>query len=237
MNSLQHVEERSIPLPPKEYIDLVCGARADVETHFVAMAQTLVALLHSYGLLIESCRLLDVGCGCGRVARNLINEPLCSYTGFDRHRGMIDWCKREIEPRAPHFSFFYFDLRSCYQSIDKQSGTIAAGSFQFPFDDNCFDVAFLSSVFTHMPLDEVRHYLHELSRVLANGGKVLFSVFFTKQARFVDSINYHHNPEEVRDAVVSAGLQLSSDDSTRLLTGNKLAFDRCQQNWLMVSKR
>ena len=151
-------------------------------------------------------------CGCGRVARNLINEPLCSYTGFDRHRGMIDWCKREIEPRAPHFSFFYFDLRSCYQSIDKQSGTIAAGSFQFPFDDNCFDVAFLSSVFTHMPLDEVRHYLHELSRVLANGGKVLFSVFFTKQARFVDSINYHHNPEEVRDAVVSRGPAAQLDD-------------------------
>ncbi len=91
----KRIAEPSIPLPPKEYMDLVCGPHADVETLFVAVGKALVRRLEGHGLLSQRCRLLDAGCGCGRVARNLIHQPLRSYVGFDRHRGMIDWCKRE----------------------------------------------------------------------------------------------------------------------------------------------
>jgi SAM-dependent methyltransferase len=170
------------------------------------------------------------------LARYLVKEPLGSYTGFDRHRGMIDWCKSEIEPRAPHFTFHYFDLKSCYQSVDNQSGDIPVESFQFPFENNCFDIAVLMSVFTHMPLDEIRHYLRELYRVLAQGGTVVLTVFLTKKLPYVDTINYYYNPEEFREAVVSSGLQFSPQDSTRLLTGANLNFDQFQHNGFLLRK-
>lgn len=232
----RYVAPESIPLPPEEYMDLVCGAHADVKSTFINVGQRMREDLDAYGLVFEGCRLLDVGCGCGRLARNLINDSLKSYTGFDRHRGMIDWCRSHIAPRAPHFSFRYFDLRSIYQSVDSQSGSIAAQSFQFPFDDNSFDVAILMSVFTHMPLQEIHHYLKELYRVLDKEGKVLLTVFLTERPPYVDTINYFYNPEQFRDAVVSSGLQFDPYDSKRLLTGDNLKFDRFQHNGFLLWK-
>lgn len=231
------MEEDSIPLPPDEYMDLVCGSPPDVRSAFVKVGQKMAQNFRDRGFLFEGCRLLDVGCGCGRLARYLVNEPLRSYTGFDRHRGMIEWCQQEIEQRVPHFKFNYFDLKSSYQSVDNQSGAVAVESFQFPYDDSCFDVAILTSVFTHMPLDESRHYLRELSRVLAQGGRVWLSVFLTESSPYLEHINYFYSPEEWRDAVIASGLQLTTDDSTRLLTRANLKFDQVGHNWFLLTKQ
>jgi SAM-dependent methyltransferase len=45
---------------------------------------------------------LDFGCGCGRVARQLIQQDPAPtrYLGIDLHRGMVAWCQRELAPRA-----------------------------------------------------------------------------------------------------------------------------------------
>ena len=47
-------------------------------------------------------RILDLGCGCGRVARQLIQQhPRPSrYVGIDLHRGMVGWCQAQLAPAA-----------------------------------------------------------------------------------------------------------------------------------------
>ena len=62
-----------------------------------------------------------------------------SYVGFDRHKGMVDWCTHEIGSRDPRFRFDYFALKSVYTAWDQQAGTLDAETFRFPYPDAAFD--------------------------------------------------------------------------------------------------
>jgi SAM-dependent methyltransferase len=178
--ALQSFIGRDIPLPPVEYMKLVCGPEHDEKT-FRRVGKSLVDDMSSQGMIGSNVRLLDIGCGCGRVARCLLDKPLKSYVGFDRHAGMIEWCNQEIAPRDPRFTFLYCQVKSPYTTMDGDQGTIDVADFRFPFEDRSFDAILLASVFTHMPLGEISHYLKEIRRVLDRGGRALFSVFLSDQ--------------------------------------------------------
>ena len=165
-----------IPMPPLEYQALVCGSNG--VHHFEEVGRGLVNMLDHYGMLSEGVEFLDVGCGCARVARYFMDRSVKSYTGFDRHKGMIEWCRQQITSRDPRFQFNYFELKSVYSVLDNEQGTIDVKSFRFPWADESFDSVFLASVFTHMPPGEVKAYLGEIARVLRPKGKALASIFF-----------------------------------------------------------
>ena len=187
-------DKPNLALPPEEYRRLVCGvAWPDFEEHGEAIA----GMMREYELLHKGARLLDVGCGCGRIARWLVDDPLDSYLGFDRHRGMIDWCRQNFAPIAPHFEFLHFDLKSAYTDLDGESGDIDPESFRFPFENGSFDSVVLVSVFTHMPLPEIEAYLGNLRRLLASGGRVLLSVFFSEREPEVIGLGFYHRQEQI----------------------------------------
>jgi SAM-dependent methyltransferase len=171
----------AVPLPPEEYMALVCGAdlpMPELEVFFYTVGRFLVDLLDGQKMLGEHARVLDVGCGCGRLPRNLFTRKIASYTGFDRHSGMIDWCEREITSRDGRFEFQFFSIKSVYRTLDHYDGEIPASTFKFPFGDSAFDTVLVASVFTHMSMSEVSNYLRQIHRVLSPDGKVLLSVFF-----------------------------------------------------------
>jgi SAM-dependent methyltransferase len=142
---------------------------------FRAIGEEMLNLLVHYGGLRRSDRVLDIGCGIGRVAipmtRYLDREA--TYDGFDIVERGIDWCRRHITPRHPNFRFHLVDVRS---SEYRDRGADAS-RFRFPFEDHSFDFAFATSLFTHLVLAETRQYLREAHRVLAPGGR-LFATFF-----------------------------------------------------------
>ena len=183
-----------IPLPPEEYRRLVCGAAwRQFEEHGEAVA----GMMREYGLLGKGASLLDVGCGCGRIARFLIDDPIASYMGFDRHAEMIEWCQQNFRAPAPHFGFRFYDIKSAYTDLDGQPGGIDPASFEFPFEDQSFDSAVLVSVFTHMPLSEIDSYLGNLRRILAPGGRILLSFFFAESEPEVVGLGYYHPKDEI----------------------------------------
>ena len=185
----------AIPMPPLEYQSLVCGPN---NIHlFEKHGQGLVTTLDHYGMLPEGAEFLDVGCGCGRVARYLMDRSVKSYTGFDRHKGMIEWCRQQITSRDPRFQFKFVELQSVYSVWDNEQGTIDVESFRFPWADESFDSIFLASVFTHMPPGEVKAYLKEIARVLRPKGKALASIFFAPGELETrdDGINVFQNAE------------------------------------------
>jgi SAM-dependent methyltransferase len=127
-------------------------------------------------------QVLDVGCGCGRLARALARYlgPAGRYEGFDLARELVAWCKQNLEPRLPNFRFSFADIHSRDRN---PSGTVAAAGFRFPFAADTFDLAVLTSVFTHMMPDEIENYVGELARVLKPGGRGFISVFlFDREA-------------------------------------------------------
>jgi SAM-dependent methyltransferase len=121
-------------------------------------------------------RVLDLGCGIGRMAvpltRYLGEEG--SYEGFDVFLKGISWCQKNITPTYPNFRFQVADI---FNKEYNPTGQFAAAEYRLPYDDASFDFVFLTSVFTHLLPDEVDNYLSEIRRVLTPGGRCLASFF------------------------------------------------------------
>lgn len=120
-------------------------------------------------------RVLDIGCGIGRMAIPLLNRlEYGSYEGFDTSATMIKWCQRHITATDPSFRFKHAPIHNRKYN---PFGSVKAVNYRFPYEDATFDFAFATSVFTHLGLAETRHYLGELARVLAPGGTALVTFF------------------------------------------------------------
>jgi len=98
-------------------------------------------------------RMLDWGCGVGRMARYLVKE--WAYTGIDIDREAIGWCAENIRGS---------DFRP--QSLEART----------EFSADTFDAAIGISIFTHLREDEQFAWLKELSRIVKPSGVVAVSV-------------------------------------------------------------
>ena len=61
------------------------------------------------------------------------------------------------------------------------TGKYKPSDFRFPYPDESFDVVLLASVFTHMLPADVKHYMHEIVRVLKPGGRTLITFFLLNE--------------------------------------------------------
>ncbi len=139
---------------------------------FIAVGDAFFETLKRHGLTPEM-DVLDVGSGQGRMARPMTDFLKGRYEGFDIDRSGVEWCQRQYKD-VPNFTFHHADV---FNARYNKSGQVAAKDFVFPFEDNSFDLVFLTSVFTHMFKDDVENYLAEIARVLKPGGKCLVTWF------------------------------------------------------------
>jgi SAM-dependent methyltransferase len=121
-------------------------------------------------------RVLDVGCGVGRMALPLLTYLTRDgeYHGFDIVASGIDWCRRTITPKFPNFHFQFTDV---FNQGYNAGGKVRASEFRFPYSDSSFDFAFATSVFTHLLKPDAENYLAEIARVLRTGGRCLVTLF------------------------------------------------------------
>ena len=153
-------------LPPLRLRDVGQG-------DFRRIGEGLAAMLVRHGLEPQH-RVLDIGCGVGRVALPLTRILTTgTYDGFDIVKRWVRWCRRHITPRHPNFRFAHADVYNSHYN----RGGVPAASFRFPYDDASFDFAFATSVFTHLDLAAAKHYLAEAHRVLEPGGTLLATFF------------------------------------------------------------
>jgi len=132
----------------------------------------------------------DFGCGCGRVARQLIQqrEQPERYLGIDLHAGMVRWCQIQLTPHAPQFAFMHHDVFD--DSFNPGNGKQAIASF--PANDRDFTLVNAISVFTHLTEDQVPHYLNEAARILADDG-VLHASFLLLDKQSFPFMQPHTN--------------------------------------------
>jgi SAM-dependent methyltransferase len=163
------VSRRRDRLTPPRRLDFVG------HSDFAATGDEFLAHFVELGGLQPGERVLDVGCGIGRMARPLAGYLSYdgSYDGFDVNREGIAWCRKRYR-RNPNFRFQVADI---FNARYNPRGEYRADEYRFPYDDASFDFVLATSVFTHLLEADATHYLAECRRVLAPGGR-LFATFF-----------------------------------------------------------
>lgn len=134
------------------------------------------------GMIDRKAKVLDFGCGYGRISNELAELGLTELTGVDPSREMIERGRKSF----PGLSLRY-----------------SAGT-DLPFDDSAFDVIVICAVFTCIQsLDERRKVTAEITRVLKPGGIVHVSEFCSKESKsFISGLGlpmWYSSPKELRD--------------------------------------
>ena len=126
--------------------------------------------------LTAGSEVLDFGSGQGRFAQGLLVRlpRIRRYCGVDAHAPSVEWCRRHVGTRHPAFEFLHLDAYNARYNPFCNGGSRAPA---LPFEADQFDIAFLNSVFSHMLVNDVRHYSGELFRVLRPGGCMFLTAF------------------------------------------------------------
>ena len=159
---------RFMPVPPPEL--MFCG-----DGDFRAIGAEFLEHLVQAGLQ-PGHRVLDIGCGVGRLALPLTQylHGTGSYDGVDPVAAGIGWCAAAITPAYPSMRFHHLDLRHALYNPDGALDTFAT---PLPFPDASFDMICMVSVLTHLDTPDVLHYALEASRLLAPGGRCFATAF------------------------------------------------------------
>ena len=166
----------ALPLPPPLLRQLV----GPTEEHF--FDNPTGGLVFGAELPAEAyATVLDFGCGCGRLARQLIQQrPRPGrYLGLDLHAGMIEWCRRNLAPHAPGFEFQHHDVHNL--------GLNPAGKERtqpFPVPPAWASLVIAWSVFTHVNEAQAQFYLEQAARALRPDGWLLSTWFLFDKTHF-----------------------------------------------------
>lgn len=147
-----------LPIPPPELL------------YFVADSYDVRWFLHGGKLATECIRevlgrneismesfekILDFGCGCGRVIRHWRDLKGIEISGTDCNPEIVEWCRRNL-PLAKY---------SCNDLTPPTS-----------YDDNQFDLVYAFSVFTHLSEEIQRQWIAEFARIIKPGRYLLLSL-------------------------------------------------------------
>jgi len=129
-----------------------------------------------YGNITRASRVLEIGCGQGRIAFPLryVLSTEGAYDGFDIDRSKIAFLQQVFTTAHPNFRFQYVDVHNSYYN---PAGLLHGESFRFPYPDASFDIVYAASVFTHMAPHIAANYFREAARVLKPTGRAIFSFF------------------------------------------------------------
>ena len=143
---------------------------------YALTGRALLQQLVEYVGLQADDTVLDIGCGTGRLAAPLAGflSPCGGYLGFDVARRAIAACRRRVGRARPDFRFVEADVANReYRAGGRQT----EAAYRFPIEDLSIDVAVATSVFSHMQIGSIRHYLAETRRTLRPGGRMMFTAY------------------------------------------------------------
>jgi SAM-dependent methyltransferase len=164
------------------------------EKDFFASGQREANLLRSKGLLRPDVRVINIGCGIGRI-ENAIRAEVASVTGVDVSSHMIKLARKKV--RFANVTFRTVDGISL-RGIESEQ----------------YDLCVSFMVLQHIPRSATANYILEVSRVLTPIGRCLFQIPKRTPGRNSEPSEDHpfglryYSRQEVRDLLERSGLEL-----------------------------
>ncbi len=158
-----------LPLPPRGLRVRVVGYD-DERSYWLQALKTFgefAGALDRHSALGPRARLLDWGCGCGRVI-GLMRRHLegVVFAGCDIDAEAVEWCRRNL----PDHDF-----------------AVLSPLPPSPFEPDSFDAVTGNSVLTHLERSVQAAWLREIRRILKPGGLLFASVNGPFAARFASA--------------------------------------------------
>lgn len=138
------------PFPPRKLTQLVTGnmgAEAFLRSGARSAGYFKTLIDRNGGDFASAGKVLDFGCGCGRLARHMPDLTRAKLYGCDLNPRLIAWCQ---------------------DNLDGEFHTTGLTP-PLPFDDAVFDALYMLSVFTHLRPETQNAWISELARVMKPG--------------------------------------------------------------------
>ena len=152
------LEKNTLPLPHKLLRYLVTGTE-DLEWFLKSGKfgqQTVLEILKKNNIVFDQGqKVLDFGCGCGRVLRHFNGISGIKLYGTDCNSMAIQWCQRYL---------------------DCASFTVNGLNPPLEYADGSFNLIYSFSIFTHLTEPLQLSWMSEFRRILAPGGYLIISV-------------------------------------------------------------
>jgi SAM-dependent methyltransferase len=167
--AMQSEQINGVPLS-----DVVGGGNPEL------VASEIISVLARHVDLGAQRSVLDVGCGCGRIAAGLtqfLNETT-DYIGVDIVPGLVEFGRKFITPRYSRFKFLLLDEGNfTYDAWRPEGRVVDITKLSEACPAGSVDLAISISLFTHLDYAAAVFLLKNISRMLASGGRAFVTIF------------------------------------------------------------
>lgn len=155
LTTLFRADALNVSVPPSKLMERVTGVQSPEFFRIDGMKSfsDFIFAIRRHRDLNTIRRMLDWGCGCGRVTMHfLLDGTIREVYGCDIDHEAIAWCCDNLKTAG-------------FLHIDPWPPT--------PYNDETFDLVIGYSVFTHLGPDAQKAWLAEIRRIIAPGGLFL----------------------------------------------------------------
>jgi len=144
------------------------------------VASEVLSVLAKYVHLKSQHTVLDVGCGCGRIAAALTQylENTSCYVGVDILPALVEFGRKFLSSQYPHFKFLLLDQGNfTYDWWRLKGSSVDIAKLSQAMPERSVDLAISVSLFTHLDYSPALDTLVTIGRMLKEDGRVFLTMF------------------------------------------------------------
>ncbi|MFN2621454.1 MAG: class I SAM-dependent methyltransferase [Chthoniobacterales bacterium] len=144
------------------------------------VASEVLTVMTNYVHLSSQGTVLEVGCGCGRIAAALTQhlQSGSRYVGVDIVSGLVEFGRKFITPRYPQFKFLLLDQGNfTYDAWRSKGGLVDLEKLSQAQPQSSVDLAISISLFTHLDYAPALEILNAIRWMLGPKGQAFITVF------------------------------------------------------------
>lgn len=136
---------------------------------FSTIGTQFVNVITQYTDLSPKHKILDIGCGTGRLVSALINKhPNIRCDGLDINKDYVEYCRLKYTGVFKHHDIYHEEYNP--------AGTIDQHRFTLPYKDKQYDTITILGVLNHVDILTTCRLIEESSRILKPRGVLVATV-------------------------------------------------------------